>query len=98
MREEFDLYYSHSCRIKLLGRLGFEYKEPKAIPRVANAEKQAAFVQYEQLLNDLGVDKAVYFCDAVHPEHQTKPAHRWVRRGASVAVGGACEYSRRPEP
>ena len=87
MQKEFDLHYSHSGCVKLLGRLGFEYKKPKAVPRVADAEKQAAFIaQYEQLLNDLGADEAVYFCDAVHPEHQTKPAHGWVKKGANVAV------------
>jgi hypothetical protein len=29
---------------------------------------------------------AVYFADAVHPEHQTKPAFGWVRKGSKPAV------------
>lgn len=84
---EFGFSYSRSGCIKLLGRLGFEYKKPKALPQVADADRQAAFIaQYEQLLNNLGDDEAVYFCDAVHPEHQTKPAHGWVKKGTNPAI------------
>jgi len=73
---EFGVSYSRSGCIKLLGRLEFEYRKPKLVPRVADAKQQAVFIeQYEQLLNNLGDDEAVYFCDAVHPEYQTKPAH-----------------------
>ena len=84
---EFGLHYSHSGCIKLLARLGFEYKKPKALPRVASVEQQAAFIaQYTQLLNGLGTDEAVYFCDAVHPEYQTRPTHGWVKKGTNPAV------------
>jgi transposase len=34
---KFDLRYSHSGCIKLLARLGFEYRKPKALPRVVSA-------------------------------------------------------------
>jgi transposase len=47
---KFDSQYSHSGCIKQLGRLGFEYKKPKALPRVADAHKQAAFIaHYSQM-------------------------------------------------
>jgi hypothetical protein len=63
---ELGLPYSRSGCIKLLGRLGFEYKKPKAVPPIADGEQQATFIRhYEQLLNDLAADEAVYFCDAV---------------------------------
>lgn len=79
--------YSHSGCIKLLSRLGYEYRKPKGLPRVASAEKQAEFIaMYERLLNGLGADEAVYFADAVHPEYQTKPAFGWVRAGSNPAV------------
>lgn len=42
--KEFDLHYSHSGCIKLLARLGFEYRKPKGLPRIASAEKQAEFI------------------------------------------------------
>ncbi len=84
---EFGLRYSHSGCIKLLARLGFEYRKPKAVPRVATPESQAAFIAlYEQLLNGLDADEAVYFADAVHPEHQSKPAFGWVRKGSNPAI------------
>jgi transposase len=35
---EFSLDYSNSGCIKLLARLGFEYRKPKPLPRVASAE------------------------------------------------------------
>ena len=84
---EFGLKYSHSGCIKLLARLGFEYRKPKPLPRVASAEKQAAFIAlYERLMRELPADEAVYFADAVHPEYQTKPAFGWVKVGSNPAV------------
>ena len=84
---EFDLRYSHSGCIKLLTRLGFEYRKPKPLPKVASAEKQADFIAlYERLMTELDADEAVYFADAVHPEYQTKPAFGWVKAGSNPAV------------
>ena len=52
---QYGLEYSHSGCIKLLARLGFEYRKPKGLPRVASPEQQAAFIDmYERLLNGLG--------------------------------------------
>ena len=34
----FDLEYLHSGCIKLLARLGFEYRKPKPLPRVASSQ------------------------------------------------------------
>jgi transposase len=84
---EVGLEYSHSGCIKLLARLGFEYRKPKALPRAVPAERQEEFIAlYTRLLNDLGEDEAVYFADAVHPEYQTKPAFGWVKQGSHPAV------------
>ena len=61
---ECGLNYSHSGCIKLLARLGFEYRKPQPLPRVASAEKQAAFIDmYEQFLNGLGADEACVWLD-----------------------------------
>ena len=65
---QFGLGYSHSGCLKLLARLGFEYRKPKGLPRVAPTEKQAEYIDmYERLLTELGADEAVYFADGVHP-------------------------------
>ena len=40
--------------VKLLARLGFEYRKPKTLPRVADVAKQAEFIaMYENMLNFL---------------------------------------------
>jgi transposase len=46
MSSEFNIGYSHFGCIKLLARLGFEYRKPKARPRVSDVEKQAAFIAF----------------------------------------------------
>jgi len=80
---DFGIRYSHSGCLKLLARLGFEYRKPKSLPKVSDVTKQAEFIEmYENLLNRLENDEAVYFADAVHPEYQSKPAFGWVRKGA----------------
>jgi transposase len=84
---QFGIKYSHSGCIKLLARLRFEYRKPKAIAKVADPIKQAAFIAfYENLLNTLADDETVYFADAVHPEYQSKPAFGWVRKGSNPAI------------
>jgi transposase len=83
----FGKSFSKQGAIKLLHRLGFEYRKPKGLPAKTDAAAQEAFVaHYEKLLNGLGANEVVYFVDAVHPEHQSRPAHGWVRRGEAVAV------------
>ena len=97
---ECGLNYSHSGCIKLLARLGFEYRKPKALPRVIDIAKQAEFIEmYENMLNSLADAEAVYFVssrrfqvntfqamDAVHPEYQSKPAFGWVKKGSNPAL------------
>ncbi len=41
---QYGLDYSHSGGIKLLARLGYEYRKLKGLPRVASEEKQAEFI------------------------------------------------------
>ena len=79
--------YSTSGAAKLMGRLGFVYKKPRSLPAQADETKQAAFIaQYEALMTELGVDEMVVFSDAVHPEHQSRPAHGWFPKGQKTAV------------
>lgn len=87
IQTQFGLSFSKSGTIKLLHRLGFDYRKPKGLPAKADAAAQEAFVaHYESLLNGLGADEAVYFADAVHPEYQSRPAYGWVRRGDKIAL------------
>ena len=74
---EFELGYSHSGRLKMLRRLGFEYRKPKALPRVADEDKQAEFIAfYQDLMTKLPANEAVYFVDAVHPGTPDKSSFR----------------------
>jgi hypothetical protein len=41
---------------------------------------------YENMLNSLTDDEAVYFADAVHPEYQSKPAFGWVKKGINPTL------------
>ncbi len=87
IRAAYGVSYSQSGCIKLLHRLGFEYKRPESLPAKANEAEQAAFIAgYEQLLRGLADDEAVYFADAVHPEYQSRPAHGWVKKGDKLAL------------
>jgi transposase len=66
---QFGLRYPHSGCIRLLARLGFESRKPKALTRVASAKKQAEFiVLYKRLMRALSADEAIHFADAAHPK------------------------------
>jgi DDE superfamily endonuclease len=57
------------------------------LPKGASLAAQQNFIKrYEALLNGLEADETVYFVDAVHPEHQSRPAFGWIRKGDVVAV------------
>jgi hypothetical protein len=83
---EFDEEYSNSDCIKLLARLGFEYRKPKPLPRVTSAQRQAVFTaSYERLIHEVPADEALCFPGAVHPKYQTKSASGWVKFGSNPA-------------
>ena len=61
----------------MLRRLGFEYRKPKALPRVADEDKQAEFIAfYQDLMTKLPAIEAVYFADAVPPGTPDKSSFR----------------------
>ena len=77
IRKTYGQEYSRSGCIKLMHRLGFEYKKPEILPR-CDEEKQRAFIEmYEKRQKYLPEDEIIYFGDAVHPDHQVRPAHGW---------------------
>jgi transposase len=83
----FGVGYSISGTIALMHRLGFSYRKPKPLPAGADEAAQAAHIaDYEKLLNGLEPDETVVFADAVHPEHQSRPAHGWFPVDEKVAV------------
>jgi transposase len=83
----YGINYTRSAIIKLLKRLGMEYRKPKAVPKKLDSAKQAGFIKaYNELLNHLADDEAVLFADAVHPTHEARPAGCWAPKGTKVAI------------
>jgi len=88
--ERFGLDYSRSGIIKLMNRIGFDWKKPESVPGKIDAETQQKFIDaHEDLRNSLDPDEAVVYVDAVHPTHQAKPAGRWLPRGQRCALPAA---------
>jgi transposase len=86
-RESGLVYESRAGLIALLHRLGLEYHKPEVIGRSLDAEKQQAFVNnYEKLQNALGPDEAVLFVDAVHPTHAARPVGCWAPKEEKLAI------------
>jgi len=81
---ESGLDYSNSGCIKLLARLGFEYRKPKPLLRVASAQMQADFIAlYGRLMRELPADEAVYFAPS--------------RAFLNALPGNGCCASRKPD-
>lgn len=82
--------YSAAGAAKLMRRLGFEYKKPALLPAQADEVKQKEFISnYNDLVTGLAADEMVVFSDAVHPEHQSRPAHGWFFKGQKPALKAA---------
>jgi len=87
IRETFGHSYSHAGLLSLLHRLGLEYRKPQPLPRKLDVEKQKAFIEaYEKLQNGLGADETIVFADAVHPQHQVRPAGCWAPKDEKVVI------------
>lgn len=87
LKETYDIEFSRSGTIALMNRLGFSYKKPKAVPRVAEIPLQEAHIaHYEQLTATMDANEAVVFVDAVHPEYQSRPAYGWFRKDAQPTL------------
>lgn len=85
--EEFGVDYSRQGACKLMHRLGFVFVKPKHIPKVADEQSQRDFIRlYNRIMNGLLPTESVVFADAVHPEHQSRPACGWFPKGSRPAV------------
>jgi transposase len=66
----------------LLRRLGYVYKKPKLIPSNPDEISQEIFAkQYQEFMSNKSSKEAVFFIDAVHPEHNTMAAYGWMKKG-----------------
>ncbi len=93
IKTRFAIEYHPQGLVKLLHRLGFAYKKTTLVAPKADPLKQVEFVaQLEQQISQLAADEVVYFADAVHPQHNTRPAHGWIEVGQQRPI--ACNSSR----
>ena len=87
IRSRFGIDYGKSGLIKLMNRIGFDWKKPESVPSKIDAAVQQRFIDaHEDLRNSLGPDETIVYVDAVHPTHQAKPAGRWLPRGQRCAI------------
>ena len=87
IKEKFAVSYTPSGAVALLKRLGFVYKKTRPHSEKAHAEAQNAFLeQFDELVEALEDADSVYFCDAVHPQHNTRPSYGWIASGEEFTV------------
>lgn len=84
---EFGISYSAKGVVGVLQRLGFSYKKTKQVPCEADYDKQVAFVaQFNDLLAKKKPEEAIFFADAVHPQHNTRSTYGWITTGEEREV------------
>lgn len=84
---KFEKTYTVSAMVSLLHRLGFVYKKPKLVPGKADPQKQEQFLEeVRQLEEELEEEDEVVYMDGVHPQHNTKAAYGWLRKGDKQSV------------
>jgi transposase len=87
LKDTYQIDFSRSGAIALMNRLGFAYKKPNPVPRVADIPLQEAHIaQYQELTATMDANEAVVFVDAVHPEYQTRPAYGWFRKDCKTTL------------
>lgn len=84
---EFGIEYTRNGVAKLLKSMGFVYKKSKLIPGKADKSAQEAFLQkIAHLLEKKPENTEIYYNDATHPQHNTRPERGWIRKGAEFEV------------
>lgn len=74
--EEFGVSYTASGIVPLLKRLGFIYKKTTLVGSKADSSQQKAFLaEMTELIDGCSEADAVYFSDAVHPQHNTRACY-----------------------
>lgn len=87
VKHHYQVKYSVIGMTKLLHRLGFVYKKPKLVPAKADREAQQEFLnEYFKLKQELKENDQIYFLDATHPTHNTRPSMGWILKGAEKLI------------
>jgi len=87
VRKTYGKTYSLIGVTKLLHRMGFTYKKPKIVPGKVSPVLQQEFLnKYQNIKQTLGQKDQIYFSDATHPTHNTKPSYGWIKKGKAHDV------------
>ena len=82
IEKEFNVKYHTQGLVYLLHSLGFVYKQTKLIPAKADEQAQREFLnKFNDLRVNLKENEIIYFGDGVHPQHNTKLANGWIKKG-----------------
>ena len=91
VHQTYGIKYSISGMTSFLKRQGFRYKKPQPVPGKVDPERQEEFAKYyEKLKREVAKSETIYFVDSVHPQHQTKLAYGWIKKGVrkNIATTG----------
>lgn len=95
LRKKYKVSYTISGMTKWLHAYGFRYKKPNAVPAKANKEAQKKFMGYYKTLKKNTKNKEpIYFIDSVHPQHQTRLAYGWIKKGERKNIGTTAKQFR----
>lgn len=88
IKQRFDVAYSLSGVRSILKKLDFVYKKTLKLPGKVDVEEQELFLaEFEPFLAEkLQEDEAIYFMDAVHPQHNTRSDYAWIKKGKEKQV------------
>lgn len=86
IKKTFNKTYSVSGMTKWLHANHFRYKKPHGVPAKADPQLQQGFVEYYASLKaTIGENDVIYFVDSSHPQHQTRLAYGWIKKGIRKA-------------
>jgi transposase len=89
VKKTFGKEYSIEGMTHLLHRLGFVYKKTKGVPGKFDSKKQAFFLNlYKAIKECKDKEDRIYFLDATHPQHNTKPSYGWIYKGETKTIKG----------
>ena len=86
--ERFGVDYTPTGLVPLLKPLGFVDKKARQVPAKADPTAQQAFIETlsELISKAKNGDAALYFADATHPQHNTRPSNGWIKSGEDFHV------------
>jgi transposase len=95
IEERFAVSYTPSGVLALLKRMGFVYKKTRQVPSKADPVAQEAFLAaFHRLVDASAETDSFYFCDAVHPQHNTRASNGWIKSGREFRINANSGRSR----